>query len=606
MKLVDKLTSIVEYISLMGFNWFVFRIKYELLKKFNYFNKVNKDILKKVNIQDKNLFLYKKIGLIKDNLITDYSFIQKANKAIKGKVFSFSNEYFDYMKYGKINWQMNPISKIEANNKLSWNNLPDFAEYGDIKLIWEASRFSQVYYFINAYAGTQDTKYAKECIKQIINWIDDNPYPKGVNYKCGQEISFRLFAWVNAMEYFNDFIYKEDEKKIVESIYISWLRINANIDYAIKSVKNNHSISEASGLFIIGLLFPQFKESKKLVQKGLKYLLKETAYQVYDDGSYIQHSFTYQRLAVDTLSFVFLVANKKQFDLPKILKERQYKMVVFLNSFMQSNGWLPNYGSNDGANLFPIDDSNYRDFRTSLNFALRKSEFFDIQQKEKKILDNEIEFNDGGYYILKNKNIFSFIKSHSYKHRPASNDMFHVDVWYKGQNIFCDSGSYSYNTDKIFKDNFIGVVGHNTIMINDTNQMAQVLNFGYSNWTKTKKLSFGKNYFLGENYAYKKEFDVVQKRSVDLEENKLIIIDNITKISTQTNIKQIWNTKCKVEVIDKYSLKVDNCIITSNIPYKIEVSYISDYYNFYVEGSRIIFEIASKDNFKIETTMEFK
>ena len=109
---------------------------------------------------------------------------------------------------------MNPVTKVKANKDLSWNDLPDFGEYGDIKLIWEASRFPQVYYFINAYAITQDEKYAKECIKQIINWIDDNPYPIGVNYKCGQEISFRIFAWINAMEYFNDFISKEDKRDI--------------------------------------------------------------------------------------------------------------------------------------------------------------------------------------------------------------------------------------------------------------------------------------------------------------------------------------------------------------------------------------------------------
>jgi hypothetical protein len=605
MILLNKIKSILEYISLMGFNWFIFRVKYELLKRFNYFDKVNKNILQNTNSIDKNLFTYKKVELINLDLKGNNSFIKKADEAIKGNIYSFSNEYFDYNKNGNINWQINPISKVKADDSLSWNNLPDFGEYGDIKLIWESSRFSQVYFFINAYAKTKDKKYAHACISQIIDWIDNNPYPKGVNYKCGQEISFRLFAWINALEYFAEFISKDEESKIVENIYISWLRIDANIDYASKSVKNNHSISEAGGLFIVGLLFPQFKESKQLVDKGLKYLVKETSYQVYNDGSYIQHSFTYERLALDVLSFIFLVAQKKQFQIPNILKERHQKMIVFLNSFIQENGSLSNYGSNDGANLFPIDDSDYRDFRTSLNFAIGKSEFFDTLQKENTILDKKIEFNDGGYYILKNKNIFSFIRCHSYRDRPASNDMFHLDVWYKGKNIFCDAGSYSYNTKKAFKNNFIGVVGHNTIMINDSNQMLQVLNFGYSNWTKAKKVEFNDNNFLGNNYAYKKEFGIVQKRDVTLEESKLIIMDNLINISTQTNIKQIWNTKSKIEVIDKYSLKVEDCIISSNIPYKIEKSYISDYYNSYIVGNKIVFEININKDFEVNTTMEF-
>ena len=605
MKLINKFLSILEYVTLMGFNWFVFRLKYELLKRINYFDKVNKDILKKVNSIDKKLFTYKKVGLINLDFEGDSSFIQKADEAIKGNIFSFSNEYFDYNEDGKINWQMSPITKIEANSNLSWNHLPDFGEYGDIKLIWEVSRFPQVYFFINAYSITKDEKYANACVTQITDWIDNNPYPKGVNYKCGQEISFRLFAWINALEYFYNFFTKDDLQKVIENIYISLLRIEANIDYAAKSVKNNHSISEASGLFIGGLIFSQFEESNRFIKKGQEYLLKETSYQVYDDGSYIQHSFTYQRLALDVLSFVFLIADKKEYKLVNILKEQHLKMAKFLNSFIQKDGWLPNYGSNDGANLFPISSNNYRDFRVSLDFAMGKSDFFDT--KEQNIaLDKQIEFNDGGYYILKNKDIFSFIRSHTYKDRPAQNDMFHLDIWYKGVNIFCDSGSFSYNTDKRFKDNFLGVVGHNTIMINDTNQMGQVLNFGFSNWTKTKTLKFDKNYFLGENYAYKKQFGITQKREIKLEDNILVVTDDIKNILEQTNIKQIWNTKEKVIPIDKYSLQIDNCIISSNIKYKIEKSYISDYYNSYVESSRIIYEKDTKKDFKIVTKMEFK
>ena len=619
MSLLNKAKPVYEYIKLMGLDWFVFRVKYELLKKINYFDRVNEKILKKVSSCDMSKFYYKKIGLINDNFVGNKSFIEKADNASDGKIFAFSNEYFNYSEDGAINWQMNPISKVKANSALSWNRLPDFGEYGDIKLIWEASRFPQVYYFINAYTTTKDTNYSNICVSQIIDWIDKNPYPQGVNYKCGQEISFRIFAWIIALEYFEDFVNKEDEQKIVQNIYTSLLRVDANIDYAAKSVKNNHSISEAAGLFVGGLLFPQFKKSKYFVDKGLRYLLKETSYQVYNDGSYIQHSFTYQRLALDVLSFIIIVAKKLNFELPIELKQRHLKMIEFLYSLVQENGWLPNYGSNDGANLFPITIDNYRDFRSSLNLAVvvnlgyslfeghkKLVEFFSLEDKGTIELDKKIEFKDGGYYILKNKNFFSFIRSHSYKDRPASNDMFHLDIWSGDKNIFCDAGSYSYNTNKKFKNNFIGVIGHNTIMINDSNQMAQVLNFGYSNWTKAKCIGFSKNHFVGENYAYKKEFGIVHQRDTKLEDDKIIIIDNIKNIKKNTNIKQIWNTKFEVEVIDEYTLKVDDFIISSNIKYKLETSYISDYYNFYIEGTRIVFESDITENFEIKTLIEKK
>lgn len=431
MSLLNKIKSIYEYINLMGLDWFVFRVKYELLKRINYFDKVNGKILKKVSRCDTKKFCYEKISLINEDFKGSESFVEKADHASNGRIFAFSNEYFDYNEDGSINWQMNPISKVKADKTIAWNGLPDFGEYGDIKLIWEASRFPQVYYFINAYSVTKDEKYAKACISQILDWIETNPYPKGVNYKCGQEITFRIFAWINAFEYFREFFNKENEQKIVKNIYTSLLRVDANIDYAAKSVKNNHSISEASGLFVGGLLFPQFNESKYFISKGLRYLVKETSYQVYKDGSYIQHSFTYQRLALDVLSFVMVIAKKLNYELPKELKQRHLKMIEFLNSFIQQNGWLPNYGSNDGANLFPLTGDNYRDFRSSLNFASvvnkgcilfdghkKLVEYFSLEDKETRGLDKKIKFNYGGYYILKNKNFLAFLDAIAIKIDP--------------------------------------------------------------------------------------------------------------------------------------------------------------------------------------------
>lgn len=611
--------ALSHYVMLMGLKWFLFRLKYEGLKKIHYFDWLNRRILNKYFSKDQHSFYYKRIGLVNHMFKGTDSFLKKAEQAIEKKIFAFSHEYLDYNDQGIFNWQMNPKTKKFANGSLPWNQLPDFGHYGDIKLIWEASRFPQIYYFINAYAVSNDEKYAYQCIEQIIKWCDENPYPLGVNYKCGQEISFRIFAWIMALEFFSTYISKEDECKIVANIYISLLRVDANIDYAVESVKNNHSISEAAGLFIGGLLFPQFRESKLFVQKGLTCLLSETAYQIYNDGSYIQHSFIYQRLVLDVLSFVMVVAKKKDYELPLILKQRHHRMIQFLNSFIQETGWLPNYGANDGSNLFPLTGDDYRDFRSSLNFASVVNcgsslfidyqtliDFFMLKSLGVAKLDTKIEFPNGGYYILKNSKIFSFIRCHSYKDRPSQNDMLHLDIWFEGKNIFCDAGSYSYNIDERMKNNFIGVIGHNTIAINHTNHMKKVLNFGYSNWTKAQCIKFLSNKFVGEHYAYKNEFSIVVERSVNLEENRIVVIDALKNLKRDTYIQQIWNTKFEVHPLDENTLRVDNCIINVNGKYRIEENYISDYYGCYVIGNRIIIECNAITDTRLETILHFE
>ncbi|MCK4662708.1 MAG: heparinase II/III family protein [Bacteroidales bacterium] len=612
-----NIKQIFDYLKRMGISWILFRIKYEIRKKSGYFNKLNNIIIDKSNKIQFNKFELPKLNFNGKINNSNNEIIERADKAIKGIIYGFSSQYLDYSENNKINWQLNPKTKISAPDNIEWNKLHDFGEYGDIKLIWEASRFPQIFHFILAYNQSQNNKYAYACIRQISDWIDKNTFPFGVNYKCGQEITIRLISWIVAVNYFNEFIDEKIKQKIIKNIYTSLLRIDANIDYAVKSVKNNHSISEASGLLIGGLLFPQFPESDKWKKKGLKYLLNETAYQIYKDGSYIQHSMTYQRFVLDMLSFVILISKQKNFELPEEIIERHKKMIVFLNSFIQTNGYLPNYGSNDGAMLFPLSISNYRDFRPSINFAATLSlggylyeqgneliEFFNI--KTNKIeLPKKTKFNTGGYYILKNKNIFLFSRCHSYKHRPSQNDMLHVDIWYKGKNIFRDSGTYSYNINKKLKENFTGVKGHNTIQINNDNYMDSVLNFGLTNWTKSILLNYSKQIFEGKHYAYIKKHRITINRKIELSDKSLIIRDLIKGVKYNVDVKQIWNSDESFIKQKENILKSDLFTIKSNINFIHETSLNSEYYNLYSKGERIIFYTNTDKNIEIETIITF-
>lgn len=601
----------------MGISWTIFRIKYELKKWMGYFVKVNKTIIKKSNSLKSYSFESPKIIYHLAPKYYHHDIIERAEEAIKGIIYGFSSQYLDYSENDRINWHINPKTRIAAPDNIVWNKLADFADYGDIKLIWEASRFPQVLHFILAYNQSKDIKYANACIQQISDWIDNNPFPFGVNYKCGQEISIRLIMWIIAIDYFKNMIDEKIKFKIIKNIYTSLLRIDANIDYAAKSVKNNHSISEASGLLIGGLLFPQFPESSKWRRKGLKYLQNETAYQIYCDGSYIQHSMTYQRFVLDMISFVILICKQMNFELPREIIGRHKKMIIFLHSLIQKNGYLPNYGSNDGAMLFPLCISNYRDFRPSINFASALSfggylydggqellEFFGINVPGIE-LPKKKEFNTGGYYILKNDDIFIFCRCHTYKHRPAQNDMLHVDIWYKGKNIFRDSGTYSYNTDSSLKDNFTGVKGHNTVQINDNNYMDSVLNFGLTNWTRSRLIRFNDRIFEGEHYAYMKKYGISVNRKIEILDKKIIIRDLIKGVKNNIDVKQIWNSNEHFKKQNQNMLLFDLLTMESNVNFFQETSPYSEYYSLYDKGQRIIFHTNTKKDIEIETIIKF-
>ena len=599
----------------MGISWVFNRTIYEIKKRLGYFKILNKIILNsenkvklKSNLILNPFFLPKKLNNLESFII--------AEKLFTGEIKIFCYEYESYLMNGNINWHYQPILKRDAKLDKEWQEIPDFSEFGDIKLIWEPSRFSYTTHIINCFLHSGNEKYAILLKDLIVDWINKNPFPYGINYKCGQEISFRLFQWIIACNIFQNFFSINEKELVLKNIYVSIKRIESNISYSVKSVKNNHSISEAAGLLVCGLLFPQLPQSKRWIRKGETLLLQETKYQIFDDGSYIQHSMNYHRLAMDVISFVLFVAKKVDYKLPEVIYERHKKMYLFLVSFVQKDGKVPNYGPNDGAYLFPL--SNYQDFRASINFAsaINQSEiifknnnsiidFFGLDIKRNNFNIQKLNnFKIGGYYQLRFKNLYCFVRCHTYKTRPSHSDTLHLDVWVNGKNIFCDTGSYSYNTSMETKNHFISLFGHNTVVIDNNDFMKPVFNFGMTNWPQARVISFDEKNFIGEHYGYKIINGITHRRNIMLKENIILVKDLLFGIKKKTLISQLWHTEYSIKRITDYKFQIENLYITSNIEGHIRPSKVSRYYNSYVDSSMLLFSIEVDNDFEIETIIK--
>ena len=603
----------------MGPAWLLFRLTYFSLKKAHWFSYKNHIILQHAkSLPIQVIENFPTFNITSPSYLTKNTDTHLANNISKHTILGFSHHSLNYEQAGTFNWHMNPFTKKIAATNIPWHQISDFGQTGDIKLIWEASRFNQVADIINAYSVTKNPKYIALFETHCLDWLQNNTFPYGVHYKCGQEIALRFFNWIIGLDYFHSYLSVTFKQMMHKEVYISLLRIEANINYAAKSVRNNHIISEASGLVIGGWLLPHLPESKRWVKKGLKYLTQSLSYQVYSDGAYIQHSINYQRLVLDTLSFIILISQKKKIKLPIIIHTSHQKLLTFLYSLSQKNGYLPNYGSNDGAYLFRLSTCNYRNFKPSLNLAsaliyqaplfkegLELIQFFEIPSKKSHpIIKKETQFNDGGYYVLKNNHFFIMCRCHSYQHRPSQIDMLHIDIWHGNKNIFCDTGTYSYNTQPKLKKEFIGIQGHNTIRINQKNHMDPVLNFGLTNWTKSKLIKKTETHFIGEHYGYQQKFKVTHKREIILDNTTITIIDSIFPIKTDLLIEQTFNSPYLIKKETTFSFSIDNqYIVSSSTNGALSENKISDYYNTYQKGSKISFLKTAKFNTGIKTTI---
>ena len=94
---------------------------------------------------------------------------------------------------GVPEWHSNPFNGERVVDPLrDWWLIPDFdARLGDIKTIWEASRFEWMIGFAQGACQGDETSLNK-LNAWTADWIAENPPYRGANWKCGQESSIRV------------------------------------------------------------------------------------------------------------------------------------------------------------------------------------------------------------------------------------------------------------------------------------------------------------------------------------------------------------------------------------------------------------------------------
>lgn len=233
---------------------------------------------------------------------------RQANRILAGKWPYFSHSWFQIGL--PPDWRRNPLDGMRADHEGHWSKLGYRGERtgseevgpagGDIKFVWEPSRFSVVYLLVRAYAANFDERYAEGFWSLIEDWAAKNPPNTGVNWVSGQEAALRVMAWCFGLYGVLNADVSRAERifKLLRMTEAHGERIAGFIEYAL-SQRNNHGISEGVGLFTIGILFPQLRRASEWTETGQRLIVAQLCEQVYEDGSYIQHSFDYQRVLID-------------------------------------------------------------------------------------------------------------------------------------------------------------------------------------------------------------------------------------------------------------------------------------------------------------------
>ena len=120
---------------------------------------------------------------------------------IKGDVLFFNKTWKPLgLNY---DWVTNPETGCKYDSHQHFTNIESLSEEaGDIKFLWEKSRFSWLC-TICRYDYHFNEDHSEFVVSQILDWIEKNPLNCGPNYKCSQETSIRLNNWVFALHSIN-------------------------------------------------------------------------------------------------------------------------------------------------------------------------------------------------------------------------------------------------------------------------------------------------------------------------------------------------------------------------------------------------------------------
>ncbi len=441
-----------------------------------------------------------------------------------------------------------PLSFEIPHPSIHWTKIRDDDPDLDLKLFWEPARFCWVIALIRAYILSKDTKYVQAFWHHWHAFQDINLPYFGENWISSQEVAIRLINWVIAYQIFqNDpASTTEDKKALLLAIYQHADRIPWSLCYA-KAQKNNHLLTEAAGLFTAGCLFSNHLIGKKWKRLGWKTYLQGISSQIGPDGNYIQQSNNYHRLMLQTTFWMFAVARTQGMQFPENIIEKLVMTTQWLINQMDAiSGYVSNLGHNDGSYLFPFSVLGYKDYRPVIQTATRLFAqkpvfppgpwdemvdwFLPDEKKENQVKAVNVEkpFSCGTPFLWAGLHLARFFG------RPAHADLLHAEIWFRGENILRDPGTYRYTAPPPWDNRLARAAAHNAVVVDDKEPMLWVGRFLWLDWYKVLSYQTQNDEFVASHNGYRK-MNIEVTRSIHTYPSELIEITDWIKSTNKEN-----------------------------------------------------------------------
>jgi hypothetical protein len=468
---------------------------------------------------------------------------------------------------------------------------------GDIKYLWEPSRHLQLTTLAQAYHLSGEMRYANGVQLLLESWFDQCPYPLGVHWTSSLELAIRLVNWSVTWHLLggdNSTLFagadgQRFKHRWLDSIYQHCHFIAAYLSR--HSSANNHLFGEVMGLFVAATTWPIWKESAHWQKDAHAELEIEALKQNSADGVNLEQAIYYQHEVIDMMLLCGLVGRANGIDFSQDYWSRIERLLEFIASVMDVAGNVPMIGDADDALIVNWNKAPkwnlYRSLLATGAVLFKRGDFkakgerfddkcrwllgdpsqgeFDAIPVRDKASALRREFREGGYFVmgcdldslreirlLIDAAPLGYLSIAAHGHADAL--AFTMSV--AGFPMLIDPGTYSYHTQKVWRDYFKGTSAHNTVQVDGIDQSESGGNFMWlrkaqahcEHWSHATD----RDIFIGYHDGYTVLPDpVIHRRKIELIKNDgVLLVEDSLECQREHYIELHWHfsEKCDVKI----------------------------------------------------------
>lgn len=375
---------------------------------------------------------------------------------------------------GRIRWHLDPRSGHEWPGELPWWQVRKSTPAGaDLKMPWELSRCHHLVTLAVAWRITGDAADADECLAQIDDWIDANPYPSGVNWACPMDVAIRLVNWLTALGWLRPVLAGlEPESRIParldRAIWEHGWHLSRHLEGSGPRCPRggNHLYADLCGLLAAGCYFgDRGRRWRATARAGLEV---QTLRQFLTDGGPAESSTSYQRLLLEMAVWSEAVCRRRGMPLGAAATGRISDALRFSQDTCDPAGNSPNVGDNDSGRLLAV----LRDDETNHAY-LWDPEAPGIGAVHHRLLGADgrgetrqpevLSYPVAGFHVLRSKSFHVCVRAGTIGHGGAHAhcDQLALTVSLDGRPVMIDPGSYLYTPDPESRNRFRSAASHN-------------------------------------------------------------------------------------------------------------------------------------------------